>query len=254
MAIRIFAAGSLKAAFGELAATFEAGSAVPVQVVFGPSGLLRDRLLIGDSADLFASANMEHPRALEDEGLAGPVRRFACNSLCALAAPGLRLSSETLLERLLDPDVKVGTSTPKLDPSGDYAFEFFARAERRFPGARACLAAKARKLTGGPSSLPPPKDRSPYARLIEEGAADIFLTYRTNALLAKREAPTQQIVPIPDDLNVGADYGLAVLGGNEAARRFADFVLSPAGQTILARLGFTPVPAGRQGTTAMHRT
>lgn len=243
MTIRVFAAGSLKAVFCELGAAFEARRGESAQFVFGPSGLLRDRLLAGDHADLFASANMEHPLALENEGIAGPVRRFTHNCLCALAAPGLHLSSATLLERMLDPAVRIGTSTPKTDPSGDYAFEFFARVERRYPGAGRRLAAKARKLIGGASSPLPATDRCPYTRLIEEGAADVFLTYRTNALQAIREAPDQQIIDIPGDLNVGADYGLTMLGGNWAAREFADFLVSPAGQEILVRQGFARIPA-----------
>jgi ABC-type molybdate transport system substrate-binding protein len=240
MAIRVFAAGSLRAAFGELAAMFEAGQGVPVELVFGPSGLLRDRLLNGEAADVFASANMEHPRALAAAGIAGPVRCFAHNCLCALAAPGLHVSSKTLVERLLDSAVRVGISTPKADPSGDYAFEFFARAERRYPGAQVALCAKALQIVGGPSSPPPPPGRNLYAKLIEDGAADIFLTYYSNALQAKREAPTQQVVPIPDDLAVGADFGLAVLGQRAAAGAFADFVLSAPGQAILIRQGFSP--------------
>jgi ABC-type molybdate transport system substrate-binding protein len=39
---------------------------------------------------------------------------------------------------------------------------------------------------------------------------------------------------------VGADYGLTVMNGSsEAAYRLALFILSPEGQTILARHGFT---------------
>ena len=58
------------------------------------------------------------------------------------------------------------------------------------------------------------------------------------------------MVDLPDGLAVGADYGLTVLKGpadqEAAAARFAMFILSPAGQAILARWGFTPVaaPAG----------
>lgn len=239
MAIRVFAAGSLRAAFGELAAVFEADRGVPVELVFGPSGLLRDRLLHGEAADVFASANMEHPCALAATGIAGPVRRFARNSLCALAAPGLRVSSETLVECLLDPAVRLGTSTPKADPSGDYAFEFFAKAEKRYPGAQAALCAKAMTITGGPLSPPPPLGRNLYAKLIEEGVADIFLTYRSNALQARWEVPDLQMVRIPDDLGVSAEFGLAVLGRSKVAFAFADFVLSTPGQAILVGRGFS---------------
>jgi molybdate transport system substrate-binding protein len=239
--LRVLAAGSLKGAFTELAKAFEEKEGIPVRLEFGPSGLLRDRLLKGEAADVFASANMEHPQALHDKGLAAPAQRFARNSLCALASPKVNVTSETLLERLLDPTIKLGTSTPKTDPAGDYAFELFARADKRLPGTRERLAAKALTLTGGPTSPPPPKDRSQYGKLVEDGAADIFLTYCTNALQARKEVPTQQVVAIPDDINVGADYGLAVLGKTDAAAHFADFVLSPTGQGILRKQGFSAV-------------
>jgi hypothetical protein len=36
----------------------------------------------------------------------------------------LTVDSANLLERMLDPNVKLGTSTPKADPSGDYALKF----------------------------------------------------------------------------------------------------------------------------------
>jgi molybdate transport system substrate-binding protein len=239
--VRVFAAGSLKLAFTELAAAFEAKEGTPIRLEFGPSGLLRDRLLKGEAADLFASANMEHPQALHDKGLGAPVKRFTRNSLCALAGPKLVLSSETLLERMLDPAVKLGISTPKSDPSGDYAIELFARAGKRIPGARERLVAKAMMLTGGLTSPPPPKDRTQYGKLVEDGTADVFLTYCTNAMQARKEVPGEQVVTIPNDINVGADYGLTVLVKSDAANRFADFVLSPAGQAILEKQGFSAV-------------
>ena len=39
-----------------------------------------------------------------------------------------------MLAVLLDPQWKLGTSTPKADPSGDYAWEVFRRAEKRYAG------------------------------------------------------------------------------------------------------------------------
>ena len=73
---------------------------------------------------------MEHPAALAKADKAGPVQMFARNRLCALVKPGLPVTSDNLLERMLDPQIKLGTSTPKADPSGDYAFEVFAKADK----------------------------------------------------------------------------------------------------------------------------
>jgi molybdate transport system substrate-binding protein len=39
------------------------------------------------------------------------------------AAAGLGVTPTSLLDRMLDSSVKLGTSTPKADPSGDYAWE-----------------------------------------------------------------------------------------------------------------------------------
>lgn len=239
--VRLYAAGSLRGALTEVGNAFRQKTGTGVQGTFGASGLLKGRLEKGEPADVFASANMEHPRALEKAGKAGPVRLFARNRLCALAAPGLQVDSNTLLERMLDPGIKLGTSTPKADPSGDYAFELFAKTEALRPGARNILERKALKLTGGPDSPQPPKDRSLYGMLVAEGKADVFLTYCTNALQAKRENASLQIVAIPAALAVGADYGLTVMqGARPAGAQFAGFILSSDGQAILARHGFDP--------------
>jgi ABC-type molybdate transport system substrate-binding protein len=236
--VKLFAAGSLRSALDEVIVEFKDAS---VQAVYGPSGLLRDRIAKGEAAEVFASANMEHPGTLSKAGKAGPVRRFARNRLCALAAPGLKVDTATLLERMLDPAVKLGTSTPKADPSGDYAFALFARADRVRPGAKAILEKKALKLTGGPDSPPPPKDRSQYGVIVAEGKADLFLTYCTNALQARRENPAQRIVQVPEALAVGADYGLTVMKeAGPQAERFAAFILGPQGQAILSKHGFAP--------------
>jgi ABC-type molybdate transport system substrate-binding protein len=49
--------------------------------------------------------------------------------LLALAAPGFEVTTATLLARMLEPAVKLGTSTPKADPAGDYAWRVFAQAD-----------------------------------------------------------------------------------------------------------------------------
>ena len=242
-ALTIYAAGSLRAALGEIAADFEARpDGAPVRLVFGASGLLKDRLQAGEAADLFASANLEHPQALLASGRAEAVRPFARNALCALAAPTFSLAKRPLLERLLDEDVKLGTSTPRADPSGDYAFQMFERAEAAGlapAGAASRLAAKALQLTGGPQSPPPPRDRNLYGALVADGQADVFITYCTNAELARGEQPGLQVLPLPEEANVSARYGLAVLKpASPAARRFVEHLLGEPGQRRLRALGF----------------
>ena len=244
-ALTVYAAGSLRGVLTQIGQDFETSPrGVKVDFVFGASGLLRDRLQGGERADVFASANMEHPRALAEAGKAQPVQSFARNAMCALAAPGFELRGKTLAQRLLDADVKVGISTPKADPSGDYAFEMFERIEKSGAapaGAAERLKAKALQLTGGPNSPPPPADRNLYGALVGTGQADVFLTYCTNAAIARKEVPPLQVLPVPDAINVFASYGVAMMQPpSPAAQRFIEFILGAAGLRRLAEVGFLP--------------
>jgi molybdate transport system substrate-binding protein len=239
--IQLYAAGSLRAALTDTAKAFTAKTGNQIQGKFGPSGLLEREIADGAKADVFASANMEYPRMLNRDGKSGPVVRFARNKLCALAKPGLKIDSESLVDRMLDPSIKLGTSTPNSDPSGDYAFEVFSKIDAIRPGAGAILGKKALKLTGSATSAVPPAGYSVYGWHIAESRADIFLAYCTAVAEAKKQYPDQQIVDLPQTLAVGADYGLTVISGAPPmAERFAQFILSSAGQAILIGYGFAP--------------
>jgi molybdenum ABC transporter molybdate-binding protein len=115
--VQLYAAGSLKGALTDVAKAYEAMTGNKIDAKYGPSGLLKNEISGGAKAHVFASANMEHPQALRDEKKRGTVLRFARNKLCALVKPGLAVDNVTLLDRMLDPGVKLGTSTPKADPS-----------------------------------------------------------------------------------------------------------------------------------------
>ncbi len=237
--LQLYAAGSLKAALTESAAAFEKAYQTKIDARFGPSGMLKDAILAGEKPDIFASANMEHPKALASAGWGGPVVIFTRNKLCALAQPEINTSPATLLDTLTDKNVRLGTSTPKADPSGDYAWELFGKAEKIKPGSFATLSEKSLQLTGGPDSAKPPEGRNAYGWVMGEKKADVFLTYCTNAVLAQKEVPELKVIRIPEELAVGADYGLIV--NNKAsgeAWRFGMFILSPDGQSILAKYGF----------------
>jgi molybdenum ABC transporter molybdate-binding protein len=238
-AVSLYAAGSLREALGETARAFEATTGAHVRTKFGPSGLLKDEIGSGAAADVFTSANMGHPQALANAGISDPVVLFARNRLCALVRPGLAVTPATLADLMLDPGIKLGTSTPKADPSGDYAWEVFRKLDAVKPGSFTVLEAKALQLIGGAVAPPPASNRSPVGELVAEGKADIFLTYCTGALTAQRENPGEQIVQLPVELAVAADYGLTVMKAASAgARGFALFIMSIDGQRVLAKHGF----------------
>lgn len=237
--LQLYAAGSLKQALGDVVAAYEKTYQVKVATKFGPSGLLRKAIEGGERPDLFASADMAHPEKLAAAGWGGPVALFVRNQLCGLAQPGLTVTGENFLATLLDPKVRLGTSTPKADPSGDYAWELFQKADGMKKGSYATLSGKALQLTGGPESPKPPEGRNLYGWVMSEKKADVFLTYCTNAVLAQKEVQGLTIVRIPGELAVGADYGLLVRkDASPEAWRLAMYILSPAGQKILRDYGF----------------
>ena len=147
--VRLHAAGSLKAALGEVSRAFEARNpGAKVEAHFAASGLLRERIEKGEPAHVFASANVAHPARLAEAGRAeGKVTVFARNRLCALVREGLAVTPATLLATMLDPAVRVGTSTPKADPSGDYAFALFAKADAQDRAVEGFMAACQRRAT-----------------------------------------------------------------------------------------------------------
>ncbi|MGD9507894.1 MAG: molybdate ABC transporter substrate-binding protein [Geminicoccaceae bacterium] len=249
-AVSLYAAGSLTGALGEAAKSYAQSSGVEVATRFGPSGQMRERIEAGEPATLFASADFGHPAKLFTEGKADPPVIFVRNRLCLLARPGVTVEPTDPLAAMLDPALKLGTSTPGNDPSGDYAWALFAKGEAVRPGAQAALEGKALMPVGGKTTTLAPEGRNTVAWHMSEDRADLFLSYCTSGRTAAAELPGLQVLPLPDELAVGADYGLAVLSGpaeqQAAAARFAMFILSPAGQAIMAKWGFLPVtaPAG----------
>lgn len=241
--VTVYAAGSLRAALDEVARAFEQAQGARAAMTYGASGLLKDRIVGGEAPQVFASANTEHPQALVAAGKAVAVTPFTRNALCVLATPGFSLQGQTLAQRLLAADVRVGTSTPKADPSGDYAFTMFERFEATGatgPGSADALKRKALQLTGGPNSPRPPAGRNVYGDLVATGQADAFVTYCTNASAARREHPQLQVLVVPEAVNVSAVYGLVVLNPATAlAQAYTQFVVGPQGQAVLAAHGFS---------------
>ena len=237
--VQVYAAGSLREAFTEIARDHEARTGQKVVLTFGASGLLRGRIEQGASAQVFASADTDHPQRLAARGGWQAPVVFTRNALCALTSEQISATPDTLLATMLRSDVRVGTSTPKADPSGDYAWALFRQADTVQPGAYAQLDAKALKLTGGADSPKPPAGRGTYAWVMDQRQADVFLTYCTNAVAAQAEVPRLRVVQLPPALQVGAAYGLTVRAeAPAAAQAFAVALRQPAAQAVLRRLGF----------------
>lgn len=237
--VQVYAAGSLRDALTEIARDHEARTGQKVVLTFAASGLMRERIEQGAPAQVFASADTKHPQRLANQGQWQAPVVFTRNTLCALAQGAVAVTSDTLLSTMLQPQVRLGISTPKVDPAGDYAWALFHKADALQPGATARLEAKALQLTGGAQSAQAPAGRNTYAWVMEQNRADVFVTYCTNAVAARAEVPSLQVVAVPEALQVGAAYGLTVRAGAPAqAQAFAQAVLQPPAQAVFRRLGF----------------
>ena len=236
---QVYAAGSLRDALTEIARDHEARTGQKVVLTFAASGLLRERIEQGAHAQVFASADTKHPQRLANQGQWQAPVVFTRNTLCALAQGAVAVTSDTLLSTMLQPQVRLGISTPKADPAGDYAWALFQKADALQAGATARLETKALQLTGGANSAQAPAGRNTYAWVMEQNRADVFLTYCTNAVAARAEVRSLQVVAVPEALQVGAAYGLTVRAGASAqAQAFAQAVLQPPAQAVFRRLGF----------------
>ena len=240
--LHVLAAGSLREAVGEIGQRYRAAAGVEVVADFGPSGILRQRIEKGERADLFASADVGHPLALQNEGLATRVVMFTRNRLCGFAVPKVGLTAANFIDRLLDPTVKLGTSTPKADPSGDYTWAMFHKIEALRPGSYTVLDKKAQQIVGGPTNNAPVGGKDPAAAALATGRVDLFIGYCSGTKRLLAQVPQLRIVVVPDAIATGPEYGLAILkDADPHTADFALFMLSPSGQQIFADHGFAPV-------------
>jgi molybdate transport system substrate-binding protein len=241
---RIYAAGSLIAPLKRAIKAAGLDASQVADPVFGPSGGLRERIEKGEAADLFLSADMGHPQTLAKSRPQTLVMPFARNTLCLLSHQSLGLTQANALNTMLDPKVRLATSTPLSDPGGDYTFAVFKRAEAIRPGAEAALSQKALQLMGGPAAMTPLAGHSIPASIFLADKADILVNYCSGQGDVMRDVTGLASIRLPPAIDVVATYGLAVLTDNPAAARLALFLLSDRGQAIIAGNGLVPVLGG----------
>lgn len=229
--VRVFAASSLQEAFTAVAQAFEIEHPdLPVRLSFAGSQTLRVQLENGAATDVFASADSVHVSALRDEGLVRDVHVFAHNDLVIV--------------------------TPLDDPAGIGSLEDLVRARRIVVGTESVPVGRYTRdmLRRAAAELPPAADGESFdhrvlARVVSEeanvrlvrakvelGEADAAVVYRTDA-----RSDRVRVVQIPADLNVRADYWVALVPGggrDDAAERFVGFLTSERGKAILAEHGF----------------
>lgn len=217
----VFAAASLTDAFGEIGEAFVAENP-GVVVVFNHAGsqTLASQIIEGAPADVFASANVTQMDAVAAAGnLAGAAEVFTTNLLAIAVEPGNPLGISGL-DDLADPDLVLVLPAEEV-PAGQYASE----------------ALDAAGVAVTPASLE--QDVRAALAKVALGEADAAIVYASDIAASDGRA---EATAIPVAQNVPASYPIAVIGdapNPSAAEAFVAFVLSEAGQDILASHGFT---------------
>jgi molybdate transport system substrate-binding protein len=231
--VTVFAAASLTDAFGEVATEFmKANPAVDVEFNFAGSPTLRTQLDQGARADIFASADLRQMQLARENGVVAEQGQvFARNRLVIITPssnPG-RISTPLDLRRdglklvLANPEVPVGAYGRQILTSMDANPAFGADFSAQVLDNVVSLESNVRQVVAK----------------VELGEADGGIVYRSD--VTPSVAPKLALVEIPAQFNVIAEYPIALTKdarNQRAAQAFIDYVLSPAGQAILARHGF----------------
>jgi molybdate transport system substrate-binding protein len=239
--VQVFAAGSLRGVVTELAAEAGPTLGIEVQPSFGGSGAMRERIEKGESADLLMSADLGSPRKLESQGRTTlPIIAFARNRMCVVSRRSAGVTAANLIDRLLAAGIRLKTSTPIADPSGDYAWSIFRKIEAVRPGAQAILERKA-QASMNLVAKPATPTQSAAAALFAANAIDMSITYCSGSAALEKELPELTSLLVPPELDPHPVYGVAVLSAKPQALRLALFLLSEKGQAIIAKEGLVPL-------------
>ena len=217
--ITVFAAASLTGTFTQLGKQFEAAhTGDTVKFSFGPSSGLATQITSGAPADVFASAapaNMDQVVSASD---ASNPQTFAKNKM-EVAVPPNNPAKVTSVNDLAKKSVKVALCQPQV-PCGVVAAEVF----------------KNTGITVKPVTLQ--ADVKSVLTQVELGNVDAGMVYVTDAKVAGTKVKG---ITIPANENASTLYPIATISNSKhksEAQAFVAYVLSPAGQQVLAAAGF----------------
>lgn len=216
----VSAAASLTDVMADVETAFEeAHPGTDVVLNLASSSTLSVQILEGAPVDVFASASAaDMDRLVEAGAVAGEPRIFARNRLLIAVPEGNPAGIEGL-EDFAEGDLLLGLCAEEV-PCGALAREALRRAavapeiDTAEPDVRALLTK------------------------VEAGELDAGITYVTDVASAQAGVDG---VDLPDEVNVTADYPIAVLRRTdrpELARTFVAFVRSERGRDLLTRHGF----------------
>jgi molybdate transport system substrate-binding protein len=223
--IVVSAAASLSNSFGDLGKAYEArhpGDHVVLN--FAASDVLLKQIEQGAPADVFASADeVTMDRAAQSKLVDASTRKdFAANTLVLITGNGVTApASLNDLSKSAYPHIAIGN--PDSVPAGRYAKEALTSA----------------KLWDTlQAQIVPTQNVRQALDYVARGEAQAGFVYATDAETQKEKVRVAMTVPTATPVR----YPIAVTAKSthaEQAHSFADFILSPEGQSVLRHYGFS---------------
>jgi len=233
--LNIFAAASLTESFTQIAAAYhQSHPDVTITNNFNGSQLLEQQIANGAPADVFASADMANMMKASNAGLVGDAKVFVKNRLVVIIPvgnPGQIMSLKDLARK----GVKIDIEAPTV-PAGNYSRQALMNMSQSPDyGANYGSSVLANVVSQE-------ENVKAVVQKVQLAEVDAGFAYRTDVTAAVASKLT--VLDIPDPFNVIAQYPIAVVKSSAnaaAAQSFVDYVLSMAGQDILAKYHFIAV-------------
>lgn len=223
--LTVSAASSLSNAFSELGKRYAAqhpGSTIAFN--FGASGALLQQLARGAPVDVFAAADQDTMDRALQQGLVQPgaQRNFAHNSLVLVVPSDSNAALASLADLKQARIGRIAIGNPASVPAGRYSKQALEAAQ---------LWQRVATKTIHTQNVRQALD------YVARGEVDAGFVYATDAALMKDKV--RLAFTVATDIALQYPIAPAAASANTVeARRFVDFVMSPAGQAVLRRYGF----------------
>jgi molybdate transport system substrate-binding protein len=223
--ITVSAAASLTNAFKEAGQAYEKDHpGDKVLLNFAATDALVQQIAKGAPVDVFASADQEAMDKAEAQKLllAGSRKNFVSNSVVLIAPAGSTLNLKGMADLQQPAVTRVTLGNPASVPIGRYSKQALEQAKLW-----AAIEPKAIYAASVRQSLD----------YVARGEVDAGFVYATD--VGAQKDKVKVIVSVPTETPVLYPIAVIAAGPQVAAgRKFVDFLLTPAGQSILAKYGF----------------
>jgi molybdate transport system substrate-binding protein len=223
--LTVSAAASLTNAFKELGTAFEAQNpGTKVLLNFAASDALLAQIAKGAPADVFASADQETMDKADAQKLLTPGsrRNFVSNTLVLVTPSDSSLSLKALADLQQAGVKRIALGNPSGVPAGRYAKSALEAANLwAAVEPKAVFAQNVRQCLD----------------YVARGEAEAGFVYATDAATQKDKVKVALTIPTETPIS----YPIAAIAGSPNvadARKFIEFVASPAAQSVLVRHGF----------------